>query len=123
MYMEQVQAMDPLLGEAMVAARSVELALAKRWFAVIFETDSKLLWEVVMDGARTPRWKIVDLVDSLRLVFKAQSVWSLYWVPRKLKRQAHLLAKWAARSHRSGFCDVNCIPFHILYCDSDTPLF
>lgn len=36
MYMEQVKAMEPLLGEAMAAARAMEIALLRRWSKVIF---------------------------------------------------------------------------------------
>ncbi|KAB1225939.1 hypothetical protein CJ030_MR1G005470 [Morella rubra] len=90
-YMEQIRAMDPLLGEAMAAARAVELAQSHQWQMVIFETDLKLLWEDISDVNGQPCWKIADIVVSLRLAFKAQSTWSIHWVPRKLNQQAHLL--------------------------------
>lgn len=46
--------------------------------------------------------------------------WAIRWVPRKLNQQAdHLLAQWAASRQLSGNIDPNCIPLHILSCDSE----
>lgn len=38
-------------------------------------------------------WKIKDITIALRKKYKAQSAWSVHWVPRRLNQQAHLLAQ------------------------------
>lgn len=80
-----------------------------------------------MNDLQSPCWKIEDLVFSMRLLLKAQSAWSIHWVPRWLNQQAHLLVQWAARFNVYGLFDSSriscCIPANILYCDSSFPAF
>lgn len=109
--------MDPIVGETLACVRAVEVALLKNWTNVIFETDSILLEMDLGNPHLPPRWKVEDMVLSLCQLFKAQSAWSLHWVPRRLNQQAYLLAQWAARSSVSGFVSISCIPFSILSCD------
>lgn len=121
-YTERIRAMDPLLGETMAIVHAIEIALLKNWPCVIFETDSKLLFQDITNLLMPPCWKIEDLVHSIRKEFKAQATWSIHWVPRRLNQQAHILAEWAARSSFTGFLDVNRIPLLILNCDGNSVL-
>lgn len=77
--MEQIQAMDLLVGKAMATIRAVEVALQQCWTRVIFKSNSKLFCD---DPEQLPPcWKIDDLVLSLIRTFKAQSAWALHLVP------------------------------------------
>lgn len=70
-YMEHIEAMDPLVGEAVAATHAVELALQFDWPRVRFESDCKLLCDDIMHVDSSPCKKIADLIDSLRCSFKA----------------------------------------------------
>ncbi|KAB1218265.1 hypothetical protein CJ030_MR3G026145 [Morella rubra] len=69
--MERIRAMDPLLGEAVAAARAVELAVSEGWNSVIFESDSRLLCLDISHPFRVPCWKIEELVSSIHAAFES----------------------------------------------------
>lgn len=68
--MERIRAMDPSLGEAVAAARAVELAVSEGWNSVIFESDSRLLCLDISHPFRVPCWKIEELVSSIHAAFE-----------------------------------------------------
>lgn len=96
-YMEQLVATDPVVGEAFDLAEAMLLAMRRGWGKVLFECDSLLLCKDVNSLEPSSLWAAAGMVEYIRRCLEERREWKVAWVSRWCNVQAHLLVKRAAR--------------------------
>lgn len=87
----------------------MRIADNRNWEEVDFETDFRVLWKEWAD-TQLPGILIRDVVLSIRSSVQLHPNWSFSWIPQRLNRLPHLLAKWSLQTNSFGFISVNSIP-------------
>lgn len=116
-YIERINAIDPLLSEAMAVSTAMEQAARMRWKPVTFECDSLLLCNEVNTVPTNPIWSTAEIVSSIKDQLRGNPEWQVRRLPRTANRMAHLLAKWAFSSNLEGSVPLDRIPDCIKFCD------
>lgn len=116
-YMERINVVDPLYGEAIAVKIAMEQALRLGWSHVCFESDSLVLCNAINEPSSAPPWNIAEIVIFIRDQLKQNKSWQVRWIPRTANRMAHFLAKWAFSTEFLGSIPVDKIPACISLCD------
>ncbi|KAL5569345.1 hypothetical protein UlMin_025920 [Ulmus minor] len=107
---------DPLEAEAAALEVAISLAIQESLTNVVFEGDSKLVIDNLLDSSLTDLWQVSICLDNCRVRLQSIPCWSAVFVPRSCNFCAHNLARWGLGRICNNLV-LNCDPPASLFCD------
>ncbi|KAL5578952.1 hypothetical protein UlMin_011394 [Ulmus minor] len=110
---------DPLEAEAAALEVAISLAIQESLTNVVFEGDSKLVIDNLVDSSLTDLWQVSVCLDNYRFSLQSIPCWSAVFVPRSCNFCAHNLARWGLGRICNNLV-LNCDPPASLFCVCET---
>ncbi|KAL5572064.1 hypothetical protein UlMin_021661 [Ulmus minor] len=109
---------DPLEAEAAALEVAISLAIQESLTNVVFEGDSKLVIDNLLDSSLTDLWQVSVCLYNCRFSLQSIPCWSAVFVPRSCNFCAHNLARWGLGRIYNNLV-LNCDPRASLFCDCE----
>ncbi|KAK9989936.1 hypothetical protein SO802_030175 [Lithocarpus litseifolius] len=111
---------SPLQAEAEAMLWAVQLATREKWSHVIFEGDSKVCIDAILDCTGNSIWSISHFISDISWLALSFTSFSFNWVKRSCNSTSHIVARFALDSMMSCFfTSVNLPPSIAAFCLED----
>uniref|UniRef100_A0A2N9ET81 Reverse transcriptase domain-containing protein n=2 Tax=Fagus sylvatica TaxID=28930 RepID=A0A2N9ET81_FAGSY len=100
----------PVQAEAEALRWAVSLALARDLSNVVFESDSQICINAVVQSISKPLWRIQSLIWDIQSAVRLITNYVFHWVSREANIAAHSLASWSLKNAFVGSFDSFCGP-------------
>uniref|UniRef100_A0A2N9HWJ1 RNase H type-1 domain-containing protein n=1 Tax=Fagus sylvatica TaxID=28930 RepID=A0A2N9HWJ1_FAGSY len=101
---------DPCTAEAAAILWAMELAKENNYLKILVEGDAKICIEVITEEAATIPWRILSLVNIIKVLALEFPAYSFCWVRRDANGVAHSLAKFASSLPSCFSCNSSNLP-------------
>ena len=117
---EQLEQLQPLLGEAKAAWLAIKNAVEEGFKRIILEGDALNVIEPLKNKAVASHWRIKAVLEDILFLVKYFDNVSFSFIYRDGNVTAHLLAQWAALLNWSGPIPIsNLSPMLVKVLDRD----